>query len=268
MKATKEEVLQKKKIKHDEKKAQSCLSMQRLRADKKYTQANRQQHELFGDKRRSILDEQWKASLQRREYTHYSIVANTGRHIFKGKPASCFGPNKCYDYCTSEKELEHLLASDKWVQNPSIIVLQNQKTFESKAHRITSEEWIKIVWQDYDYIDIQDFGCDANKPLAQRMKTTDFFSRWEASNGAISNKPINALNISVANLELTLQPLLKYCMMLSRMTHWLGAEEQGSISKRSKKFLDADIEGSIRWEIAGQAGAFSGWHIDMPATIT
>jgi hypothetical protein len=127
---------------------------------------------------------------------------------------------------------------------------------------MTCTKFVNSYLLNYPSIEIQCWGKPDKEPLNELIPTIEFRDRWNTANGAITCGPMNALNISgTINPP---WPLTTRCGMLDDIVNTLTPV----VGKKITKILDTDVESSLRFQLLGQAGAFSGWHVDFLAPIT
>jgi hypothetical protein len=105
------------------------------------------------------------------------------------------------------------------------------------------------------------------------MNVEEFRQRWKQLQGTISNKALNLLNIACNNSEDTPPPLLELCNFLHGLVEEVKtiafSEGNALVGKPFREAIrDTSLEGCLRFQIFGLAGAISGWHMDLLAPIT
>ena len=248
----------------------------RIQADRE--ESDRQQERLYNHPLRYCLQDRWhKAANSKskpKSSSHFAIMGRLGDHILGAQAASCTLPDR--DYVLTDLDgLDGYLERD-WVVHPEIIVLRDDRLFSKESRRVTSNDLIKSLPTE-SIINFQDFGLPSEQ-IYRELPTPKFQRRWASSNGQIVDKPMNLLNMSSSNYEITPPPLLNRCSLLHKATRAVkvdalarktnaGLDLVGKPTTTDAK-MDADLESCLQFQICSQAGAISGWHMDSTAPIT
>lgn len=124
-------------------------------------------------------------------------------------------------------------------------------------------------------IDVQDLGqrYSSTQPSVRKLGLQDAIFRMQDRNCA----PINCLNIECKDELLVPPPLVKHCKELVNATRYASSQasrQVGQVNDIGKKTVDAihkhaiDIQSCIKFQINGQAGAISAWHMDNMGVST
>ena len=103
-----------------------------------------------------------------------------------------------------------------WVADPEIIVLRDDKLFPKGLRR--GKDFIKNLPFE-SMVNFQDFGLRSDK-IYQTLSTPEFQRRWTVSEGQLIDSPMNLLNISSHNFEITPPPLLSRCSHSTMQYAW------------------------------------------------
>ena len=227
-------------------------------------EANEQQHRLFyEDPRRVALEVAWAEA---EPDSWFSKLGQVGRHIFQGTPASCFGDNKTYTLGTSTAISNLLLAA----KEPEIYVIRDRRWLLAREQQTLNDylQELRTEAGPNQELDVQDLGLPADRPAVSPMKVATCVARFEESRGRVSARPLNLLNLSYENMELTPLPLARHCKLLRDACNSLANLNKIAFKSKRKIQSPADIQSCQRFRICAQAGAISSWHMDNLAPYT
>lgn len=148
------------------------------------------------------------------------------------------------------------------------IVLRDREWFNKRPNRITSRIWVQGL-PDSAEVDVQSFGESVKNAFLSRKTTSAVKELWQRSNHQPSKDTYNLLNIACSTFEITPPPLLESCGLFHEISDWIRTDVLGAIGKSQKAlYRDVSLEGCLRFQIFGFAGAISAWHMDLIAPIT
>ncbi|KAL5330839.1 hypothetical protein ACEPPN_000364 [Leptodophora sp. 'Broadleaf-Isolate-01'] len=248
---------QKKVIKERIRRAEmSCRAME--------VEATEQQRRLFYEHpRRAALEAAWAEA---ESGLWFAKLSQIGRRVFEGRPASCSGDNKTYTLGTSSS-ISYLLSV---ATKPEIYVVRDARWLAAREQQ-SLEEYLRdldIEAGPDQELDVQDLGLTDQQPAVRTMKVTACISRFAESRGQVSPHPVNLLNLSYENMELTPLPLARHCTLLRDACNSLANMDKKAFKSKRKVNSPADIQSCQRFRICAQAGAISSWHMDNLAPYT
>lgn len=237
--------------------------------------AEDQQRRLLADPRRANLEAIWNAAPQGSELER---LAKLARRVLEGAPATCRGYEKTYTLVDIKGFME-LMQSDP---DHGIIVIRDPSWHQYRVGT-TSDTFIADL-DDRIKVDVQDLGRDGIvNPVT--MSAAEVKRRWIDDANPM---PINLLNISCENIDVTPPPILARYDFMSRASAGVEFEDRkAALGKQSKETVKivrelksiggkdvvgatftADLKSCQRFQICGRAGAISGWHLDSSAPYT
>ncbi|KAG4427236.1 hypothetical protein IFR05_017282, partial [Cadophora sp. M221] len=237
---------------------------------------NSQQERLLRDQRVSALLRAAQSAIESHPKTHYAHVAPQIIKILqKGSAArTSLDPEHADFLALNVEEL------DDWMENGTgdkIILLRDRPWVidrpKGAAGRVLSDA--SHLEKDLQ-IDIQDFGVEwsSKDPAVRKGLIQEAIQRLAKP----TNMPINALNLQCYSPNLTPPPIANHCDTLLNATTSASFKAtkivQGRDPDVGKEYIDVvhkfatDIRACISFQILGQAGAFSPWHIDNLGVTT
>jgi len=228
-------------------------------------QATQQQHRLFyDDPRKTALVDAWDKA---ETGSMLAKLAQVGKLILQGTPASCYGPRKVYSLGNSASIQKLLSTADKpeiyVLRDPAWLRSREEQTLGQFLHTLGSKKHagVEVAVQDLSRSEIDLAVC--------RMEVKTCISRFRESHGKASSRPVNLLNIT-CTAEVTPTPLNRHCRLLSEACTSLSIAggALGIDKPKARSSRPMDIESCQKFQICGQAGAISSWHMDNLAPFT
>lgn len=227
-------------------------------------EATEQQRRLFYDHPgRKSLEIAWE-SAERGSW--FAKLGRTGSQILGGTPATCVGDKKTYTLGDS-KSINDLLSI---ATIPEIYVIRDTAWLLAREQQ-TMEEYLQGLSdeaQPGQQLEVQDLSLADSQPAACAMEVTTCLARLRESGGQVSTRPVNLLNLSNEDMELTPLPLARHCVLLRDACNALFSKHKASFKSKRKVHSPADIQSCQRFRICAQAGAVSSWHMDNLAPYT
>ena len=214
------------------------------------------QRRLFYDHRRSDLE----------RILEDSFTGSFTANIFRGSPASCRGPTKDFSVLNSQQLPDRL----RYAKEPELLLLVDAQWFEGRPS-LPLDKFIENILDTKIRLDYQELDLETSEITTKDLPARSLASHFTSFEGRISSSPWNLLNLSCKAEGLVPPGLAKHCGLLSEAC---GAVEDGFIAKvRGKpahKMVqrDAGLEGCLRFQLCGQAGFVTGWHIDHHGVTT
>ncbi|KAK2625915.1 hypothetical protein QTJ16_005227 [Diplocarpon rosae] len=247
----------------------SELHLERMHA------VNEQQRRLFRDPRAVALLETFETAGTKFPRTYYSRLSSQGRHILAGgQPAQTSSNHHEADFLTM-----NLSELDLWLRHGSgdkVILLRDRPWALNRPATTSVDMLLEAAFIDPDmHLDVQDLGqrYSSTSPSVCAVKLQDAIVRMQDRVSA----PINLLNIECKDDLLIPPPLYTHCKELVNATRYASsqaARQVGQMNDLGKKVVDTmhkhaiDIASCIKFQINGQAGAISSWHMDNMGVST
>ncbi|CZT41614.1 uncharacterized protein RSE6_01373 [Rhynchosporium secalis] len=236
---------------------------------------NKQQTRLFRDPRAALLLHTYEAANTLFPNTYYSHLAPQGAHILRyGQAAQTSEVVADADFlAVTIRDL------DSWLQCGSggkVMLLRDRPWSTSRPSTSSSTILQEAAAIDPDMvIDVQDSGQEYSDehPAVRGLRLQDAIVRMNDRKQA----PINALNIECKEELLIPPPLARHCRELVNATRYASSRAVrlvGHMTEIGKKTTETihthavDIQSCIKFQINGQAGAFSSWHMDNMGVYT
>ncbi|KAH9212133.1 hypothetical protein DL95DRAFT_391773 [Leptodontidium sp. 2 PMI_412] len=236
---------------------------------------NEQQARLFRDPRAALLLHTYEAADTFFPKTYYSHLAPQGAHILRhGQAAQTKDEIADADFlAVNLKDL------DFWLEHGSggKVMLLRDRPWSTGRPATTSVDMLHeaAAIDPEMLIDVQDYGqtYSDDHPAVRQLKLQEAIARMQDR----SKAPINALNIECKEELLIPPPLVKHCRELVNATRYASSQAvrlAGHLTEIGKKTTETihthavDIQSCIKFQINGQAGAFSSWHMDNMGVYT
>lgn len=234
---------------------------------------NEQQSRLFRDCRVMNLMERFQRSTESSSPTYYSRLAPVCLHILEnGKAAQTSENQEDADFLALDQDQFH-----KWLVNGSgdkVILFRNRPWWNSRPVTSVDKVLRGLISIGFD-VDVQDLGrnVEENENSTVRLPISTVVQRFQLP----TQYPINLLNLECTGENLVPEPIAFHCGLLLDAVSVTNAHSQhvldrnmSAAGKRSKALLTkaVDIQSCMKFEILGQAGVFSGWHIDNMGVST
>jgi len=236
---------------------------------------NDQQTRLFRDPRAALLLHTYERADTLYPNTYYSHLAPQGAHILRhGQPAQTGrNPEEGDFIAVNIRDL------DVWLGHGygGKVMLLRDRTWSTGRPATTSVDMLHeaAAIDPEMLIDVQDYGqiYSDDHPAVRSLKLQEAIARMKDRNQA----PINALNIECKEELLIPPPLVKHCRELANATRYASSQAvrlAGHLTEIGKKTTETihthavDIQSCIKFQINGQAGAFSSWHMDNMGVYT
>lgn len=234
---------------------------------------NSRQRSLLRDVR---VQRQWDWFEEARRYEppkYYSEMAEIGLYILQhGRAAQASRSPSVADFLVLNcKEWQNWLLTGT---GDKIVVLQDPNWFATrpeifgssllKQYKSRHPQALKIDVQDYD---LEHLGQGTTFVVSKDIDAA--IERFEKFDGK-RRCPVNLLNLSSKEDGLVPWPLAKHCTMLNEAAavavNVAQAKYKG-VAGPGKEFSETmtkavDLQSCMHFQILGQAGAISGWHMD------
>ncbi|KAL2071265.1 hypothetical protein VTL71DRAFT_12500 [Oculimacula yallundae] len=236
---------------------------------------NEQQTRLFRDPAAALLLHTYEAADQLFPNTYYSHLAPQGAHILRhGQAAQTNEVVADADFIAV-----NLTDLDMWLGHGSggkVMLLRDRPWSTGRPSTSSSSILEEAAVIDPEMvIDVQDSGQQYSDehPAVRGLRLQEAIARMKDRNQA----PINALNIECKEELLIPPPLAKHCRELVNATRYASSRavrlvgHKTEIGKKTTETIHThavDIQSCIKFQINGQAGAFSSWHMDNMGVYT
>jgi hypothetical protein len=120
-------------------------------------------------------------------------------------------------------------------------------------------------------LDYQELDPESSEITTDSLPAKSIASKFRLYNGGISPRPLNLLNLSCKGPALTPPGIAKYCGLLYEVCGAVEDEVTADVrGKFSQKIVhrDAGLEGCLQFQLCGQAGFITGWHMDHNGVTT
>jgi hypothetical protein len=234
---------------------------------------NQRQSDLLCDIR---VQHQWNWFQEALHYDppkYYSEMAEIGLYILQhGKAAHTSRSPSAADVLVMNcKDWQHWLLTGT---GDKIVVLQDPDWFRTRPEVFGSSllKQYKLRHPQTLKIDVQDYDLNHQGPGTTFVVSKDIdaaIDRFENSDGR-RRCPVNLLNLSSKEDGLVPWPLAKHCTMLNEAAAVavnVAQTKYKSVAGPGKEFTETmtkaiDLQSCMHFQILGQAGAISGWHMD------
>jgi hypothetical protein len=234
---------------------------------------NRQQKSLLKDPRVSAQLARFKSAQHASPATYYSALAPIGIEIIEqGQPAQTANtdPDFVYGDCTYlEIWLTHrvrdrlfLLRDNNWINTRP----PKQGSTVLKELRATTTKPLLIEVQELGKHLVPTENSVVAMPIDEVMQRFAAPNQYQA--------PINLLSLQCKDDGIVPWPLAKHCNLLNQAAAAVSSSSQSSlISTPGKQTTDViskyvDLQSCMHFQIFGQAGAISTWHMDSIGPYT
>jgi hypothetical protein len=242
-----------------------------------HEQLNQEQRELFCDPRVAKQLEWFNRVRGSKPSTHYSELAPIGIHIIEaGTPAQTNPDISRADYLFgNSRELE------KWLTGPDgtgdkLFVLRDTDWFHTRSEtsgstalekfRATSGEGLHIEVQLLEKTYVEGENSVTSMPIEEIIE--------RFADKSQTRPPINLLSLRGQDEGTVPWPLSKHCNLLNQAAAFSASSAQtGFVATAGKQSTEVvsryvDLQSCIHFQIFGQAGAISSWHIDSIGPYT
>jgi hypothetical protein len=238
---------------------------------------NREQHTLLRDPRAKAQLEWFRRVEDTKPPTYYSELAPIGKHILQeGKAAQTSESVKEADFLAGNcKELEDWLIKGT---GDKLFVLRDNDWFNTRPSLSGSEMFKELQAKSMNktlLLEVQELGKrigDPNANAVQPMTIDEILKRWAIRDQSIP--PINLLNLMCKDDAYQPWPLAKHCNLLNQAAASCASIAQSAFyataGKESTEVITKliDLEACMHFQIFGQAGAISTWHMDAIGPYT
>ena len=238
---------------------------------------NREQRMLLQDPRAKSQLEWFNRIVDTKPPTYYSQLAPVGIHILQeGRAAQTSTSVQDADFLTGNcKELEDWLLNGT---GDKLFVLRDEEWFNTRPSLSGSEFFNELRAKGMDktlVLEVQELGKqirDPNANAVQPMTIDEILERWAATDQSVP--PINLLNLMCKDDAYQPWPLAKHCKLLNQAAASSASTAQSAFystaGKESTEVMTKliDLEACMHFQIFGQAGAISTWHIDAIGPYT
>jgi hypothetical protein len=238
---------------------------------------NRQQRTLRRDPRAQAQLQWFKNVVDTKPPTYYSELAPIGIHILEqGRPAQTSENGRDADFLAGNcKDLE------RWLINGTgdkLFVLRDQEWFNTRPSLSGSEFFNELQAKGMNktlLLEVQELGKqigDPNVNAVQPMAIDRILERWAVKDQSVP--PINLLNLMCKDDAYQPWPLAKHCNLLNQAAASCASIAQSAFfataGKESTEVMTKliDLEACMHFQIFGQAGAISTWHMDAIGPYT
>jgi hypothetical protein len=238
---------------------------------------NRQQRILREDVRTRAQLQWFKNVQDTKPSTYYSELAPIGIHILEhGKAAQTSWNVREADFLCGK--CEHL---EEWLMNGTgdkLFVLRDHDWFKTRPSLTGSEFFKELQAKGTNktlLLEVQELGKEIGGPnvnAVQPMAIDKILKRWSIRDQSVP--PINLLNLMCKDDAYQPWPLAKYCNLLNRAAASSASTAQSAFyataGKESTEVMTKliDLEACMHFQIFGQAGAISTWHMDAIGPYT
>lgn len=237
---------------------------------------NCQQQRLCQDERVKKLNERFKRSVTGLPGTYYALMGEGGSYIIEKGVAvqSHVNPKDADILVYNNAECR------RWLENGSgdkLVLLRDRTALNDRPY-VTSRSMLEDIYQQdpETMVDTQDLGQKHSIDVAvRRMSIKEVLRRMELTSD--QDAPVNCLDIA-CKLDMTPAPLKQYCdeltlaaMSVDTLANRNLKDRINSVGKKkteSKHIHAIDIDQCLKFQINGQAGAFSSWHMDNMGVCT
>ncbi|KAI9054388.1 hypothetical protein LZ554_001550 [Drepanopeziza brunnea f. sp. 'monogermtubi'] len=236
---------------------------------------NDQQKRLLHDPRARALLKTYQTAGEVYPRTFFARLAKHGKHILEfGQPAQTSENYHEADFIALD-----LVELDWWLRNGSgdkVILLRDRPWATNRPATTSSGMLHEAAFIDPEmHLDVQDLGqkYSSTSPSVTSVRLQEAILRMQDRVSA----PINLLNIECKDDLLIPPPLYAHCKELINATRYASsqaARQVGQMTDFGKKVVDTvhrhavDIQSCIKFQINGQAGAISSWHMDNMGVST
>ena len=238
---------------------------------------NREQLTLLRDPRAQAQLEWFKRVENTKPPTYYSELAPIGIHILQeGRAAQTSESMKEADFMAGNcKELEDWLINGT---GDKLFVLRDHDWFNTRPSLSGSEFFEELQAKGMNktlLLEVQELGKqigDPNENAVQPMTIDKILERWSIKDQ--STPPINLLNLMCKDDAYQPWPLAKHCNLLNQAAASCASIAQSAFyataGKESTEVMTKliDLEACMHFQIFGQAGAISTWHMDAIGPYT
>ena len=238
---------------------------------------NHEQRILLRDPRAQAQLEWFTRIEDTKPATYYSELAPIGKHILKeGRAAQTSESRKEADFLAGNcKELEEWLISGT---GDKLFVLRDNDWFNTRPSLSGSEMFNELQAKSMNktlLLEVQELGKQIGGPntnAVQPMTIDEILKRWSVRDQSMA--PINLLNLMCKDDAYQPWPLAKHCNLLNQAAASCASIAQSAFyataGKESTEVITKliDLEACMHFQIFGQAGAISTWHMDAIGPYT
>lgn len=241
---------------------------------------NQEQERLIDDYRVSAQLHWFRHVRDTYTPTYYSALAPVGIQILEvGKPAQTGSPNSNPDFLFGNcKVLEQWLVHGT---GDKLFLLRDPDWFYTRPIRQGSTilQELRATSTKPLLVEVQELGKKVapDENSVEPMPIDQVISRFFAHDHHVA--PLNLLSLQCQDDGVTPWPLAKHCNLLNQAAAASAASSQSAfyeselhatIGKQSTEIMSKfiDLQSCIHFQIFGQAGAISSWHMDAIGPYT
>jgi hypothetical protein len=251
--------------------------LQRERYDPRdlYHKTNCEQLKHWNDPRVRNQAEWFISAQQAQPPTFYSHFAPIGTHIFdNGMPAQTSSSTRDADFLTgNSKELERWLLEGT---GDKLFLLRDTDWLPQRPFTSGSTMLQTLQATNYDnlQVEVQELGkkFQPTKNSVEPMVIGEVIRNWKIRDH--SRPPLNLLSLKCTDDGTVPWPLAKHCNLLNQAACFSASKAQSyyyaTAGKQGTELISksVDLQSCMHFQIFGQAGAISSWHMDSIGPYT